>query len=68
VDFKFIEIMDEKDPYLNLLWIEWDFESSFVIDLKKEMMIFEFYGTYRVVQPLYLYHDPRYIEIVKYVF
>ena len=37
--------MVENDPYLDLLGIEWAFDNSFVIDLKKETMTFEVDGT-----------------------
>jgi hypothetical protein len=45
VDFKFIDIMDERDPYTMLLGIEWDFDNNVVVDLKKETMTFGLDGT-----------------------
>ena len=41
MDFEVIDIMGDKDPYLALLGIDWDFENYAIIDLKKELMIFE---------------------------
>lgn len=40
-DFKVFNIMGDKDPYLALLGIDWAFQNCAVIDLKKELMIFE---------------------------
>ena len=43
--------MGDKDPYLALLDIDCAFENYAIIDLKKELMIFED-GEVRVTQPL----------------
>jgi hypothetical protein len=51
VDFEFIEIMGENDPYLALLVIDLDYENYDITDLKKETMTFELDGM-RVTQPL----------------
>ena len=40
VDFQFIEIMGDKDPYPTLLGIDWAYENNAVIDLKKDTMNF----------------------------
>ena len=40
-DFEVIDIMGDKDPYPALLGIDWVFENYAIIDLKKELMIFE---------------------------
>ena len=40
-DFEVIDIMGDKDPYPALLGIDWAFENYAIIDLKKELMIFE---------------------------
>ena len=40
-DFEVIDIMGDKDPYPALLGIDWAFENYTIIDLKKELMIFE---------------------------
>jgi hypothetical protein len=42
--------MGEKDPYLDLLGIDLDYENYVVIDLKKELMTFEEHGM-KVTQP-----------------
>jgi len=63
VDFKVIDIMDERDPYLALLGIEWTFNNNDAIDPKKEMMTFEVDGD-RVVQPLDPYKGPQYTKIM----
>ena len=41
VDFEVIEIIDDSDPYLALLGIEWEMENAVVINLKKKQMTFE---------------------------
>ena len=41
IDFEVIDIMGDKDPYPALLGIDWAFENYAIIDLKKELMIFE---------------------------
>ena len=56
-DFEVIDIMGDMDPYPALLGINWAFENYAIIDLKKELMIFED-GEVRVTQPLYLYQGP----------
>ena len=60
-DFEVIYIMGEKYPYPAFLGIDWDFENYAIIDLKKELMIFED-GEVRVTQPLDPYQGPRYTE------
>lgn len=39
-DFEVIDIIGDKDPYLNLLSIDSDFEKHAIIDLKQETMNF----------------------------
>jgi hypothetical protein len=51
VDFKVIEIVDDSCPYPALLGIDWDFNNSIVVDLKKRRMTFEGDGL-RVISPL----------------
>jgi hypothetical protein len=51
VDFKVIEIVDDSCPYPTLLGIDWDFNNSTFIDLKKRIMTFEGDGL-RVISPL----------------
>lgn len=62
-DFEVIDIMGDKDPYPTLLGIDWAFENYSIIDLKKELMIFED-GEVRVTQPLDPYQGPRYTKMV----
>jgi hypothetical protein len=54
VDFEVKEIMGEKDPYLALLGIDLEYDNYIVIDLKKEIMIYEADGM-KVTQPLHPY-------------
>ena len=51
VDFKVIEIVDESCTYPAMLGIDWDFNNSTVVDLKKRRMKFEGDGL-RVIAPL----------------
>jgi hypothetical protein len=53
VDFEVIEIVDDNCPYPALLGIDWAFNNSTVVDLKKRHMNFERDGL-RVITPLYL--------------
>ena len=41
IDFEVIEIVDDSNPYLTLLGIDWATDMNGVIDLKKWKMIFE---------------------------
>jgi len=41
VDFKVIEIFDDRNPYLVLLGIDWAIDMNGVINLKKRIMLFE---------------------------
>jgi hypothetical protein len=49
--FEVIEIVDENCPYPALLGIDWAFNNSTVVDLKKRCMNFEKDGL-RVIAPL----------------
>jgi len=40
-DFEVIEIVDDSNPYLVLLGIDWAFDMDAVINIKKHKMIFE---------------------------
>jgi hypothetical protein len=40
-NFEVIKIMDESDPYLKLLGIDWVFDNNAVLNLKKRQMSFE---------------------------
>jgi hypothetical protein len=62
VDFEFIKIMDESDPYPALLSIDWAFDNNAVLNLKKRYMSFET-NTLHVFAPLdtyegYMYNEP----------
>jgi hypothetical protein len=50
-DFEVIEIVDDSCPYPALLGIDWAFNNSIVVDLKKICMNFERDGL-RVIAPL----------------
>jgi hypothetical protein len=50
-DFEVIEIVDDSFPYPALLGIDWAFENSTVVDLKKIRVKFEKDGL-RVIAPL----------------
>jgi hypothetical protein len=62
-DFEFIEIMDESDPYLALLGIDWAFDNNVVLKLKKRQMSFET-NTMRMVASLDPYEGDQYNEPV----
>jgi hypothetical protein len=64
VDFEVIEIMGDKDPYPTLLGIHWEYDNYVIIDLKKDIVMFEVDGI-KVVQPLDLYLGPRYTKPVE---
>jgi hypothetical protein len=50
-DFEVIEIFDDSCPYPALLGIDWAFNNSTMVDLKKRRMMFEGY-VLRVIAPL----------------
>jgi hypothetical protein len=55
-DFEVIEIVDDNCHYPKLLGIDWDFNNSIVVDLKKRRMNFERDGL-RVIATLDPYED-----------
>jgi hypothetical protein len=63
-NFEVIEIVDDRCPYPALLGIDWAFNKSIVVDLKKRCMIFERDGL-RVISPLYLYEGQCYTEPIR---
>jgi len=65
VDFEVIEIMDDNNPYLLLLEIDWDTDMNGVINLKKRKMIFEKKSLHMIV-PLDPAEGLHYIEPVHY--
>lgn len=54
VDFEFIEIMDDNNPYPALLGLDWAFENLSLLNLKKRQLVFE-QGDFKVIAPL----DPK---------
>jgi hypothetical protein len=63
VDFEFIEIMDESDPYPALFGIDSAFHNNVMLNFKKNQMSFET-NTLRVVVPLYPYEGDCYNGLV----
>ena len=63
-DFEVIEIVDHNCPYPALLGIDWAFNNSSVVDLKKRHMNFEKYGL-RVITPLDSNEGQRYTEPIR---
>ena len=61
--FEVIEIIDDSNPYLALLGIEWAIENSTVINLKNRHMSFEGKGL-RVIVPLDPSKGERYTELI----
>jgi hypothetical protein len=57
-DFEVIEIVDDSFPYPAPLGIDWDFNNSTMVDLKKRRMTFEGDGL-RVIAPLDLDEGQR---------
>ena len=62
--FEVIEIVDDRCPYPALLEIDWAFNNSTVVDLKKIHMNFERDGL-RVIAPLDPDEGPRYTEHIR---
>ena len=62
-DFVVIEIVEDTDPYLALLGVDWAFNVGGVINLKKCSMAFEKNGT-RVIVPL----DPTEDEEIDHIY
>ena len=60
-DFEVIEIIDDNNPYLALLGIEWAMENASIINLKKRQMTFEGKDL-RVIVPLDPSQGERYTE------
>ena len=63
-NFEVIEIIDDKNPYLALLGINWATHMNVVINLKKRKMIFE-KKSLRVVVPLDPVEGSSYTEPVR---
>ena len=60
-EFEVIEIMEDADPYLAILGIDWAIDVGGVINLKKGSMVFENNGTC-VIVPLDLTEGAQYTE------
>ena len=63
-DFEVIAIIDDNNPYLALLGIEWAMANAAVINLKKKQMTFEG-KELRVILPLDPSQGARYIELLR---
>ena len=63
-DFEVIEIVHDSCPYPALLGIDWVFNNSTVVDLKKIRMSFEGDGL-RVITPLDLDEGERYTKPIR---
>jgi hypothetical protein len=64
VDFEVIEIVDDTCPYPALLGINWAFNNSTMVDLKKRHMTFEKDGL-RFITPLDPSEGQRYTEPIR---
>jgi hypothetical protein len=62
--FEVIEIVDDNCPYPTLLGIDWDFNNSTVVNLKKIYMTFERDGL-RVIAPLDPDEGQRYTKPIR---
>jgi hypothetical protein len=63
-DFEVIEIVDDSFPYPAFLGIDWAFDNSIVVDLKKRHIKFERDGL-RVIAPLDRDEVQRYIDPIR---
>jgi hypothetical protein len=63
-NFEVIEIVDDSFPYPALLGIDWAFNNSTVVDLKKIRMKFE-RDFLRVISPLDLDEGQRYTKPIR---
>jgi hypothetical protein len=63
-DFEVIEIVDDNFPYPTLLGIDWAFNNSTMVELKKICMTFEKYGL-RVIAPLDPDEGQRYTKPIR---
>ena len=63
-NFEVIEIIDDSNPFLVLLGIDWDTHNLAVINLKKKQMTFEGHNI-RVITPLGPSMGPRYTEPIR---
>jgi hypothetical protein len=63
VDFEVIEIMDDYDPFLALLGIDWSVNNNVILNSKKRQMSFEM-DTLRMTTPRDLNEGDTYNELV----
>lgn len=63
-DFKVIEIVDDNNPYLAFLGLDWEFDNMAIINLKKRKVIFEI-NNMIVIVPLDPSKGARYIETIR---
>lgn len=63
-EFEVIEIVDDNNPYLALLGIEWALNNNAIINLKKRQMSFND-GKKRITTPIDPEEGHRYVEPVK---
>jgi hypothetical protein len=63
-DFEVIEIVDDSCSYPTLLGIDWDFNKSIIVDLKKRRMTFEGDGL-KVIAPLHPDEGRRYTGPIR---
>ena len=63
-DFEVIEIIDDSNPFLALLGIDWDSENLAVINMKKKQMAFEDHNII-IITPLDPSIGPRYTKSIR---
>jgi len=63
-DFEIVEIVDDTNPYLDLLGIEWDINNQAIINLKIRQMVF-YGGDIRVIAPLDHIQGRTYVKHIK---
>lgn len=62
-EFEVIEIMDDNNPYLDLIRLDKDFDMDAIILMKIKSLVFEKNGT-RVIFPLDPFEGARYKKLV----
>ena len=60
-DFEVINIVDDTNPYLALLGIDWAIDNQTIINFKKRILSFED-EEMRVVSPIDPFEGQRYVE------
>jgi hypothetical protein len=64
VEFEGIDIVDDSQPYPELMGLEWAFDNQEIINLKRREMIFEV-GELKITAPLNPTEGDTYIEATK---